>query len=567
MMKKIVLFFCLLVATTAMYAQQVAPSFGAPLGVELLLSANFGELRPDHFHSGLDFKTQGRTGLKVYAADEGYVSRIAISPWGYGKALYINHPSGYTTVYAHLDAFVGAIADTLLQLQYEKESFAIDTILSPGVLPVTKGMYIAKSGNSGSSGGPHLHFEIRHTASESPIDPLPWYRHLINDNVAPNPRLVTVYHHDKAVAGNPIPKSALQLQSVSSNTYNATADVEAWGRVSLGIKAYDKMTGTTNIYGVHSVRCWVDDSLIYSSTIDSITFAETRYINSLIDYHELRSNKGSTIMRTALLPGNKLSTIYDTLPTEGMWVIDQERMYHCMYELTDLYGNTSRVKFNIKGVPTETATTTSTSDDVIYFDYNHDNEYATEQMNIYIPAGALYDNLNFMYKMKESVEGYSSLHRIHNRTVPLHKWCEVAIKLTCDTLPDEKYYLQYSYDDKKSPIIGRYEAGWYVARVRSLGNYKVMADVDAPKIVARKPENWVANGKISFNITDKGSGIATYRGEIDGNYCLFEYDAKTNRLSCNMKDYPFKKGVTYTLSLVVTDHCGNSNRVKHTIKL
>ena len=144
-MKKSVLIYLLLIVATFSYAQQATPTFVAPLGIDLLLSANFGELRANHFHSGVDFKTQGRTGYKVYAADEGYVSRIAVSPWGYGKVLYIDHPSGYTTVYAHLDDFVGAIADTIQRMQYERESYAIDTLLAPGMLPVSRGMYIAKS--------------------------------------------------------------------------------------------------------------------------------------------------------------------------------------------------------------------------------------------------------------------------------------------------------------------------------------------------------------------------------------------------------------------------------------
>ncbi|MBQ5750515.1 MAG: M23 family metallopeptidase, partial [Bacteroidaceae bacterium] len=251
-------------------AQQASPTFVAPLGIDLLLSANFGELRANHFHSGLDFKTRGSVGYKVYAADEGYVSRIAVSPWGYGKVLYIDHPSGYTTVYAHLDDFVGAIADTIRRMQYERESYAIDTLLSPGMLPVTRGMYIAKSGNSGSSGGPHLHFEIRHTESESPIDPLPWYRHLVKDGVAPEPRMVALYSHDAVVEGMPVPKKVLQPERVSGNNYQIATDFEAWGRVSLGIKAYDRMTDTNNIYGVRQVSCWVDDTLLYRSVIDSI---------------------------------------------------------------------------------------------------------------------------------------------------------------------------------------------------------------------------------------------------------------------------------------------------------
>lgn len=561
-MKRFVIFILSLLPLVAV-AQQAGATFVKPLGIDLVLSANFGELRPDHFHSGLDFKTRGRTGYKVYAADEGYVSRIAVSPWGYGKALYIDHPSGYTTVYAHLDAMVGAIADTLLRMQYERQSYAIDTLLAPGVLPVTRGMYIALSGNSGSSGGPHLHFEIRHTASESPIDPLPWYRQYISDDIAPEPRLVALYSHDAVAQGVQLPKSVSTLQHNGGNSYTCATPFEAWGRVSMGIKAYDRMTGTSNIYGVRHVRCLIDDKLIYESIIDSITFAETRYINSLIDYHELRSNKGSTIMRTAVVPGNKLSTIYSDAVTDGTYVIDQERIYNGVYELTDLYGNRSTVKFTIKGSSVQYD---CNEPDATRFDYLHDNEYATDEMNIHLPAGALYDDFYFKHTAVERDGYYSLLHRVHNRTVPLQKWGELAIKLTCDTLPDEKYYMVYINNDKKSRVAGRYDAGWYVGRVRQLGQYAVAVDVTTPTITPLAPEEWSEKKKVTFKIADKESGIATYRGEIDGEFCLFEYDAKRSRIECHLDNAPFSAGEEHELTLVVTDNCGNTSTAQHTIK-
>lgn len=562
MMRKIFFIFICSVWSIVAMAQQSAPSFVSPLGIPLVLSANFGELRANHFHSGLDFKTQGRTGYKIYAADEGYVSRIAVSPWGYGKALYIDHPSGYTTVYAHLDAFVGEIADKVKELQYEAQSYAIDTVIAPGLLPVERGMYVALSGNSGSSGGPHLHFEIRHTASESPIDPLPFYKHLIADNLAPEPRLLALYRHDAVVPGERHPKSVASLESVGNNIYKATRSFEAWGRVSLGIKAYDRMSGTTNIYGVRQVRCWIDDILIYDSTIDSITFAETRYINSLIDYHELRSNKGSTIMRTAILPGNHLSTIYGDM-TDGTFVIDEEKTYDCRYELIDGYGNKTQVRCDIKGVRNIPE---NKQPNGVLFDYEHDNEYATEEMNLHIPLGALYDDFYFDHWAEESIHYYSQIHHIHNRNVPVHKWCDVAIKLTCDTMPDHQYYMAHIEGKKHTPIIGRYDAGWYECRVRSLGDYVVMVDTVAPVVTPLNAEEWGKKGEVAFKISDKESGIAHYRGEIDGKFCIFEYDAKRNRLSCELSQERLEKGKSHNLILTITDHCGNTQTRKHIIK-
>lgn len=562
-MKNIVLTLCWLFVALFSHARHETVTFASPLGVPLVLSANFGELRSNHFHSGVDFKTQGRTGLNVYAVDDGYISRIAISPWGYGKALYIDHPSGYTSVYAHLDVFASFIADTIQALQYQKESFAIDTTFTPGALPVKRGMKIAVSGNTGSSGGPHLHFEIRHTATESPIDPLSWYSSAVKDNIAPEPRLLALYRHDAVAHGEQVTKATRQIVNTATNRYGIKSNFEAWGRVSLGIKAYDRMSGTSNIYGVRRVRCWVDDSLLMETLIDSIIFAETRYINSFIDYHELRSNNGSTIMRTYKMPGNGLTTIHRNTSSDGTFVIDQERTYNCKYELTDLYGNKSIVTFGIAGVKKQY---TLAQPEGIAFAYKHDNEYATDEVNIYLPARALYEDINFNYSAQTSDVYYSSVHNIHTRNVPLHKPCRISMKLTCDTLPDNKYYAVCINDGKKTAVSGYYDAGWYVIDVRNWGTYAVTADTISPTITPYNREKWGSSGKISFKISDKGSGIATYRGEIDGNFCLFEYDAKRNMVVCRLTETPIYRNRSHILTMTVTDLCGNTTTTKQTIK-
>lgn len=551
----------MLVAIVAQ-AQSNGVTFVPPMKIPLVLSANFGELRADHFHSGVDFKTQGRTGINVYAVDSGYISRVLVSPWGYGRALYVTHPSGYTTVYAHLDSFVGAIADSVQVMQYRNESFALDTIFTPDVFPVSRGQLIAKSGNSGSSGGAHLHFEVRGTSSETYIDPLIWFASKISDKVAPEPRLVALYEHDKVADGQLHPKQTSQLVSTGTNRYKCDKDFTAWGRVSVGIKAYDKCSGTNNIYGVRNVRLWVDDSLVYESCIDSIPILLSRYSNSFIDYNEWRNNKGSFIMRSYIQPGNILPDIYKTT-TDGSFIINEARTYNCRYELTDINGNMSRVNFKIQG--SSPAALASVPQGVL-FDYCHDNEYATAEMNIHIPKGSLYDNYYFDYSSSESSRYYSHVHAIGNSGLPLQKWCELSIKLSCDTLPDDKYYMVRIFNGSTAPVIGRYEAGWYIAKVRRLGKYAIAADLSAPTITPHNEKQWAQNGVVMFKITDKGSGIATYRAEVDGQFCLFEYDAKKNMILCKPSDTPFGRGVSRTLVITVTDNCGNTQQHKQTIK-
>lgn len=563
-MKRVIMTILCASVLLIMNAQREEAHFVSPLEIPLYLSANFGELRANHFHSGLDFKTQGHTGIKVYAADEGYVSRVAVSPWGYGKALYITHPSGYTTVYGHLDSFASFIADTVRSIQYKCESFAIDTTFTPGAIPVSKGMLIALSGNSGSSGGPHLHFEIRHTESESPIDPLPCYKHKIKDQRAPEPRVIALYRHNGIADGNHYQRSVVALQKDAQGVYRPTETLSGWGRVSLGIKAYDRMSETSNIYGVRHVRCKVDGEVIYDAVIDSITFHETRYINSLIDYKELRSNKGSAIMRTYTQPGSNLDFIKTGVARDGTFVIDEERKYHCEYELTDLHGNTSRAVVNIEGKRQELATQQPQG---VKMDYGHDNEFATEEMNIRLPQGALYDDYYMNYSHESSEQYYSSIHQVGSRNIPLHKWCELSLKLTCDTLPDEKYYMVRLYNGKESVVSGYYDAGWIVAQVRELGRYAIKSDVTAPTITAVKRENWVQNRMVRLTIKDSGSGIAHYRGEIDGQFVLMEYDAKKNALTCGLKDIPYRLKGKQVLSVSVTDNCGNKKTTQYTLTM
>lgn len=553
-MRRVVISFFFFVVCIAAVAHE-GVSFVSPLNIPLVLSANFGELRPNHFHSGLDFKTQGRTGLPVFAADEGYVSRVVVSPWGYGKALYIAHPSGYTTVYAHLDSFEPFIAGRVRELQYAKESFSVDEVFLPGEFPVGRGMRIATSGNSGSSGGPHLHFEVRHTESESPVDPLRWFAGMVKDGVAPEPRQVALYPHDGVVDGK-VSKSVRGLRVLQgSGGYEAAGEFTAWGRVSAGIKAYDRMTGTTNIYGVHTVRCWIDDGLVFSAVLDSITFDETRYVNALVDYEELRSNGGSTIMRSYVAPGNFLSTVYGACGGDGTFVVDEERRYFGRYELTDVYGNTSVVRFVVRGVRQDLPERLDKGG--VLFAYDHDNQYATEDFHFELPCGALYEDLRFRHSCRAEGTYCSAVHQVHSATVPLHRGCDLALKLSCDTLPDSCYYMVCIRNGRKSPVLGRYEAGWYVASVRELGSYAVAYDCTAPSVVPLNADKWGVSGVVSLKVSDSGSGVASYRGEIDGLFCLFEYDGKTSRLSCRLKDAPLKKGGKHGLVMTVTDACGN----------
>ncbi len=514
----------------------------APLNIPLQLSANFGELRPNHFHSGIDFKTQGRTGISLHAMDDGYVARVVVSPWGYGRAVYINHPSGLTTVYAHMESFAPFIDKMVRPQQYEQESFSIDCQFAPGEIPVKQGEIIGKSGNSGSSGGPHLHLDIRNTETQEPLNPQQWFTQ-IPDRVAPEVRRLVIYAHNNATEGNRIERKP---QRTPSGEYVLADTLSVWGDVSMGLEAYDRMTDTNNIYGVHQVNLFIDDSLFFSTLIDRYSFDETRYINAFTE-------KGK-IMRTYVAPGNHLKSIYRKVNNRGILRINEERIYRCRYELSDFKGNITTLSFNLLGVIQKPIAPQKSGQ---YLSYAVDNRYVRDSFILTIPAGALYDNIDFTRQEKPSTKYFSSIHTLAPTDIRLHKSAELSIPITADTLTDKsKYYMVQITEKKVSPVIGRYEGGIYSAKITQLGSYAIALDTIAPTIKPLNLKQW-SNGTIYLKITDKESGLKSYRGEIDGKFVLFEWDGKTGRITYRLESDRVKRGGKHELRVSVIDACGN----------
>ena len=518
----------------------------APLKIPLLMSANFGELRPNHFHSGIDLKTQGRTGLPVYAMDGGYVSRVVVSPWGFGRAIYINHPSGLTSVYGHLKSFAPFVDEVVRRLQYEQEDFAIDCEFAEGEIPVGQGDLIGYSGNAGSSGGPHLHLDIRDTATEDPMDPQEWLSQYITDDVAPEPRRVVVYTHD-GVMGNTARRVERKATRSGAGTYSIGEPVPVWGDVSFGIEAYDRMTGTANKYGVHQVDLYVDDSLFFSTYIYRYSFDETRYINSFTE--------DGKIMRTYVAPGNRLRSIYKQVDNHGILHVDEERLYRCRYVLTDYDGNRSVLDFTLIGklqAPVEPQKSG------IYFSYAVDNLYKKDDFSLFVPAGALYENIDFTRRKLESHKYCSDTQVIGPDDISLHRPADLSIRLTRDELTDKnQYYLVRLKGNRVYPVSGEYADGWYKAKIRNFGSYAVMVDSVKPSIQPVAPERWSSRGTVVLKVTDSGSGLKSYRGEIDGKFVLFELDGKTARITYRLESNRVKKGSKHTLKVRATDMCGN----------
>lgn len=551
-MNKLLVFILLSLAI-----QTTAQNYASPLDIPLLLSANCGELRGNHFHSGIDIKTQGVTGKPVYSIEDGFVSRIGVSPGGYGLAIYVDHPStGHTSVYGHLERYAPQIANYVKAKQYEKESFEVDLRPNRNQFPVKKGQIIAYSGNTGSSGGPHVHFEIRDAKTQRVLDPLVYYKDRIADTKSPDVRGIAVYPvPGRGIvngSGKPLRQS---VQPLKDGGYSSPKEViEAWGTIGLGIKSYDRMNETSNIYGVKKVSLFVDNKKIFESYTKEFGFDETRMINTFTDFEDWKLRK-SFFMQSFIEPGNKLP--FYTSVNNGYIDIKEERAYNIRYELEDLYGNKTSYGFNIEGKKREIPTPSGCS---MVFSWNHENRFVNKDFKLIIPQGSLYNDQCFKFSSTISDKYFSSIYKLNDMPIPLHKWSAVSIKIDNDVLKNKKQYgIVQIANGKESWIGGTYENGFVTGKIRELGlRLAVSSDTQAPTISPILPSKWESQGIIKIKVTDNLSGVASIRGTIDGKYVLFTYDIKSNIYQYKIDSSRMERGKNHKFVFKATDGAGNT---------
>lgn len=505
-----------------------AQEISSPLDIPLLLSGNFGELRSSHFHSGLDFKTQGRTGLPVKSVMEGYIARISVSPYGYGRAVYIQHPCGLTSVYGHLERFSRKIEAAVRDSQYAKESFAVDLHFSPEDFPLKRGEIFAFSGNTGGSGGPHLHFELRHTATEKPVDPLPFFLDRIADTRPPEIRAVKLF-----------PVEGL----------GAVDGMTAWGLVGVGVKAYDRMDGTGNIYGVREILLKLDGQTLFHSSLDSFSFDQTRYLNSFIDWPSWKFNR-EFYMKSFIEQGNRLQ-VYQW-PDNGTVNFCDERTYRFEYILTDAAGNTVRYPFTVEG---RKMNIPQPPHDAQTLFCNADNLINADGLLLEIPKGNLYSDLRISIQTENCSLPLSPCYSFGVQA-PLHDYCRLTLSILNDTIEDKsKYGIVALNQGRKSWIGGSYANGKITADIREIGVFTVDIDTVPPSVVMLRNSK-TAQGSLAFRISDDLSGIRSWRATLDGRFAIFEYETKQNLLFCKFDPARMQRG-KQTLCLEVEDGAGN----------
>lgn len=525
-----------------------------PMDIPVLLSGNFGELRSNHFHSGIDFKTQGVEGKPIHSVQDGYVSRISVSPWGYGNGLYITHPDGTTTVYGHLQKFSQKITAYLKEKQYEQESFNVNLSLAPDELPVKEGELVALSGNTGSSGGPHLHFEVRDTETEEPMDPIEYYKDLIKDTQAPKIQGIMVYSMPgKGVVNGSRRKLELKPVTAKNGKQTLTGKIEAWGEIGLAVKGYDYMDNTSNIYGIKDITLTADSQVIFHSNLDRFAFDETRYLNSFTDFEEWKEHR-SFYIKSFVDPGNRLRFIESL--NRGILTIDEPRTYHLTYKLADAFGNTTQLSIRIEGK--EQPIPEIDTENAELFHWWSDNRFGAKGIRLTIPKGNLYNDLYFRYSVKEDSAALGATHILHNKPVAFHKSAKLSLRLQTDTLDNKQQYgIVRLQNGRRSWTGGVYRNGWIDADIKEMGSYTLGQDLVPPTITPLNPATWVSQQAIALRLSDNLSGVQTYRGEIDGQYVLFEMNSKSV-ITYHFDKERLARG-KHTLKLVVTDACGNQS--------
>lgn len=551
-----VFFSLLLCCSIAGIGQEQYPkdAFRSPMDIPLVLAGTFGELRSNHFHSGVDIKTQQRQGLPIYAIANGSVTRIKISHWGYGKVLYVAHPNGYTSVYGHLQKFAPEIEAYIKKEQYKKKSYEVEVFPEYGEVKVEKGKVIAYGGNTGGSSGPHLHFEIRSSISEKPTNPL-LYGLEIRD--ATNPTLLKLFGYplsENAKVNQSKSTIELDFKKQADGTFLAET-VNAIGTIGFGFIGYDRQDLAANKNGVYAVQQLVNGRIYTDYDFESFSFTETRYLNTLIDYDRYGKYR-QRIQKLFKVPRNRLS-IYNTLKNDGKIEVREGLSYNIELLIKDYEGNLVKAVIPIEGKNEPVKVEKDEMKTENYVIAKKPNNYDLGGAKVYFPSNTFYDD--FYIDLKKDNDTVT----IHNNRIAAHRNFTITFDVSDYSEVERKQLFIARLDSRLRPShASTYKRGeTFTTRTRNLGTYTLARDTIAPRIRSKnfKKKQWLNNYRyLSIHISDDLSGVDTYTATLNGKWVLMEYEPKTNTLTYNFDDVILDQKEC-ELEVTVTDNVGNSS--------
>ncbi|HHT04369.1 MAG TPA: M23 family metallopeptidase [Bacteroidales bacterium] len=570
------LFFSVLIQFVAQSQTKNYPKdqFQSPIRRQLNLSGSFAELRTNHFHSGIDLRIGGVEGEKVYSPYQGAVTRLKIQAWGGGKNLYIEHSNGYTTVYMHLRNYSPKIEKYVREYQYANQTYEFDIPVPKGELIIEKGELIAYAGNTGSSGGPHLHFEVRDTKTQYIINPQHFGLDVI-DNSHPyiNSILIRPEGVSSRVEGMPDKQIYKVIGPNQSRPRNQKAirpndTIEITNMISLGIQAFDKSSGSTSRNGIYSYKLLIDNEIFWTFKIDEFSFDKSRYINACIDY-ELYKNKKQKYLITKQLPNNQFAD-FKTYNSSGVISLKPNTIKKIEYILQDYKENTTSFVFYIRGVvsnPNLIINAEFSPTQALY--WHKDNIIEDNQFRIELPKNSLYETAEIDYRSSIDLLTQYPVLKIESNSA-LHSNMEIVMPIPNIIRPEHrtKIVVVEQKGRFQNSIGGKTREGIIIASTRSFGTYSIALDTISPTVF---PKNFKSNGKLrpkqntlTLRIKDELSGIARYKGYINDKWVLMEYDGKTATLTYNIDNKELNQS-TNNLRIELQDEVGNATIKSFTV--
>lgn len=548
-------FFFLFISLPCMAQSPRIADFDVPIRIPLLVAGSFGELRPNHFHAGTDLNANYKIGDPVYAPADGTVNRIKVSSFGYGKALYVKHGNGYTTVYGHLSAYAHPISDYVNKKHYEQQQFEIELFPLKGELPVKKGDIIGYIGNTGGSGGPHLHYEIRNTKNEHILNPIPLsLKDAVTDTEQPVINGVYVYPlTDGSTVDGTDSFFEIALHK-ANNTYKSEA-LHAKGTIGFGINTHDTQDGSRGKNGIYRIATFINGTKNFEVVFDEFSFDESKYLNQYIDYKYYQLS-GNRIQKLFLIHDLPLSLI-KTKKNGGKISLDHEGDLNYKIEVYDAHNNKQTIEIPIvyKDYPVKEKKKPTGK----YIDYLKDYAFEHENVSVEWDARTFFEDAYLDLQFKEN--GII----LHRDEYAVQKNINIRIKV-----PDD-------YPNKDKTFIGqtgkkniKYFETWkkendFRIRTKELGTYELVQDLEPPVIRFKSSQGTVSGeDELVFEIEDGLSGIGSFKGYLNNEWILFDYDYKTKKLVHKLSDKKYTIG-TNTLRLEVEDRVGNNSTFEQTI--